>query len=788
MERIQSQKRTKADFANQILKWVIFARRPMTIEELRCALVVKSGNSDLDEEFLPSQGSLLSVCGGLIMINGADETIRFIHYTIQEYFERTHHPQFSAAHTYLATVCITYLSFPKFASEPCSELPESAEEERVHRLRMRLKENTLLGYASAHWGDHVRENGNDDPTNHAMVKGFLARKANVFFSIETMHLERLSNRLFYLDLPKNLSDLHIGAEFGVEWLVEDLLQQGAIVDARDSHGLTALHRAAARGYTSVIKSLLEQGANPKSRCRLGYTPMEHAVSAGQEHTTLFLLKRGASLHDVKYVIHDVVAKGHLGVLRSILESSKDTREKATYVGTALKKASYSGNEACVRLLLERGTDLEISVIQSDLDEAAMQALERSHFVIVRLLLEHGAYFRKSAEALQRFIRSSETEAAAYLLDHGANIEAVNSEGDRPIHTSLRQLLAGDGSRKSDILKLLLERGADVNSYGSGGKTPLMIVAGQGSAKLVQQLLGHGADSLAKDAILSRSVIEWAIIEGHPRVVQLLLKSQRPTEANKGLRALARLYQALKHDVSDQYPWSGIHETHSEFGNCEDDPDDSESNDPGYYSRLLSEIRTLQREDLRRLLLLHYPARLGDEILVREFISMGADVEARLSDGDTALHGAARYGQTNIVRLLIHSGASIDPQTSSWRKTPLHYATEHVQYDTLQLLIEKGADIERGCAEGTPLMQATKHRNETIVRLLLEKGADPNAQTAWYPEGNILHNAVFYQGKRYSSSMNDSEIKIIRLLVAKGANLEARARAILGQTPLSFATT
>lgn len=67
----------------------------MRLEELRCALAVEPEESYLDEEaLLLDRGYLLSVCGGLKVMSEDKETVRFIHYTIQEYFQRTAHPEY----------------------------------------------------------------------------------------------------------------------------------------------------------------------------------------------------------------------------------------------------------------------------------------------------------------------------------------------------------------------------------------------------------------------------------------------------------------------------------------------------------------------------------------------------------------------------------------------------------------------------------------------------------------------------------------------------------------------
>ena len=749
----------------------------MTIEELQCALAVEDGDTDLDEEGLPNREYLLSVCGGLVMISGYDETLRFIHYTVQEYFECARHSHLSSAQTYLATTCITYLSFSTFATGFIDR----------RSFRRYSDDHALLLYASLHWGDHVRECHDQDPAIRAIVMVFFTLRANVLVSKQVRYplsgwdWSDISGPVF----SNSCSDVHVAATFGLDWLVEELLQRGANIDARDLRKLTPLHVAAAGGHTNVIKSLLERGANPNLRDGRGRKAIERAASEGHEPATRLLLQE-ASLHDMQQVVDVVAREGHLGVLRLILESLKNTPDKATYVDTALLRASSFGHEKCIRLLLEELEEvgnLEMSKKQSSLDEALFTSLGTHDSFIWQLLLDHGA---DPAKGLHEAARKCKIAGAQYFLDGGANIEAVNSEGDRPIHSLLRSRYPPDDLER--FLKLLLERGADINAYGSDKKTPLIIVAQRGHAKLVQQLLHNGADILAKDGKFNRSATEWATLGGHLQVVQLLLKYQPSAETGKGLIALAQLYQEPRPLDTKMVDLNvAQHGKDSDTSEIKDEGFDELDPEPRFfegYNRLLSDVNTLQPEDLKRLLLLHHPASRGDETIVRDFIDMGADFEALDDQGSRALHRAAQCGHTNIIRLLLDYGAMVDPQEENGSgSTPLLLAIRNREYDSVKLLIERGADIDRDSEQyGPPLMQAIcGSYNQSIIRLLLERGADPNTETAFGHGGNALHIAVSHT-RIFGDIAFDPNI--LRLLVAKGANLENKDHD--GKTPLLLA--
>ena len=89
MERVDGQITNSRDLAKQVLSWITCAKRPLTTSELRHAIAVEIGAFKLDEENLPEIEDIVSVCAGLVTVDQESDIIRFVHYTTQEYFERT---------------------------------------------------------------------------------------------------------------------------------------------------------------------------------------------------------------------------------------------------------------------------------------------------------------------------------------------------------------------------------------------------------------------------------------------------------------------------------------------------------------------------------------------------------------------------------------------------------------------------------------------------------------------------------------------------------------------------
>lgn len=99
-----------------------------------------------------------------------------------------------------------------------------------------------------------------------------------------------------------------------------------------------------------------------------------------------------------------------------------------------------------------------------------------------------------------------------------------------------------------------------------------------------------------------------------------------------------------------------------------------------------------------------------------------------SDGWTALHLAAFFGQVKIVELLLARGAKLDLKSKNdLNNTPLNAAVAANRLEIARLLLEKGADANAHQQGGiTPLHEAAAAGNVEMVRLLLAHRADANA--------------------------------------------------------------
>ena len=126
--------------------------------------------------------------------------------------------------------------------------------------------------------------------------------------------------------------------------------------------------------------------------------------------------------------------------------------------------------------------------------------------------------------------------------------------------------------------------------------------------------------------------------------------------------------------------------------------------------------------------LHQAARAGNIEQVQSLISNGADVNVKDEDGGTPLHEAAFKGHKEVTELLISNRADVNAKNKDgW--TPLFLALPTGNIDLVALLTVNGADVNVKCGRDmeTPLHYAAREGYKEITELLIAKGANLNAR-------------------------------------------------------------
>ncbi|KAF7241356.1 2-5A-dependent ribonuclease [Varanus komodoensis] len=123
--------------------------------------------------------------------------------------------------------------------------------------------------------------------------------------------------------------------------------------------------------------------------------------------------------------------------------------------------------------------------------------------------------------------------------------------------------------------------------------------------------------------------------------------------------------------------------------------------------------------------LNEAVRFGSIETVQQLLEKGAEVNAKVESGWTALHSAVKADREDVVRLLLNKGADLHARKDNGA-TPFIIAGITGNVKLLDLLLEKGSGINEHDSNGfTAFMEAAWYGKEEALRFLYEKGADVN---------------------------------------------------------------
>ena len=325
---------------------------------------------------------------------------------------------------------------------------------------------------------------------------------------------------------------------------EALLQAGANVNAANRYGVTPMALAATNGDAQMIEKLLKAGADPNAANPSGETVLMTAARTGKIDAVKALLDHGADVNakeraHAQTALMWAVLENHAEMVEFLLAHGAEvnartnvTMPKGEYVPAKPGGASGTG---IIRQRALPTADGGMTPL--------LFAVRDGNAGMTRLLLEHGADLHKSSgnrtTPLLIALLNGNVGLATYLLDKGADPNAADAYGRAALFAAidLRNFnhdkygdLPTDGKDPMELIKALLQKGADPNAKtdtvpvhglmqfdGSwvnfDGQTPFVRAALSGDIEVMRLLLEHGANpnletTQGTTALMAASGINW----------------------------------------------------------------------------------------------------------------------------------------------------------------------------------------------------------------------------------------------------------------------------------------
>ncbi len=254
-----------------------------------------------------------------------------------------------------------------------------------------------------------------------------------------------------------------------------------------------------------------------------------------------------------------------------------------------------------------------------------------------------------------------------LLEHDANVEAVDGMGATPLFNAALQ-------NSPECAEALLAKGARTDVRGYAGLTPVALACMKGHAEVLRTMIEHGKPDLS-------------IVTGVKTMTALHCASNGSWDraAGQDKDACVRILLEAGADVNAATDEGGT---------------------PLHSAVIEHDIET-----------------------IRAMLEKGADPNREDDELITPFLVACKNGKVDLLKLMLERGAKADVRTKSGQGC-LIGACVQGHPEAVRLLIEHGADVNAADEDGlTPVMAAAARNgreNAECAKILLEKGVDINA--------------------------------------------------------------
>lgn len=810
MKQIEEQPEALRRIGMKCLIWVLNARRPLHLFELKDAVAVDEGQDKFEDltktRKLYTFEDLIDSCRNLLVpqvfnpdnpLTGS-EIVRPLHYTVQKFLDQRHMSVLSKQEyplqdstldsNELAKSCLIYLELA------CVDIMEDDDRKLFNdRWVQRSWLYPFVDYCSEYFDDHFIDAPTMTPDLLDRARSLLSMSDRALGYLLRLRQKGRHNfdELYKAVNAKTVVILtHL---YEVPWLLSNAEWSNFRV-----HPL-ALHWVCADGYHAGVNRLLATDLDPNAENSSGEAPLAIVTKS---RNLISSPTRQPEWNQTR-----------ISLARLLLDHGAQPNKETRSVRPAITTSATMGDIEFVKMLLEFKVDL--NGVDSHHPNALYTASRKGHDDIAKLLLQHGAL--PSIEALVEAAEHENQELVDLMLAQGLDVNATDYEDrtrlyelpglvpkwelddfsrarlGKPYQPDQYLLTSNWGFKDEyvgspgsallkaarcgcmDAVEMLIKRGAHIQGSGLDETPILAAAAALGRGRLVQLLLAGGADPDRKDPEGGTPLLRAIGLCSHPLDIQLVdlllqvganVNGRECTDSEilsvsplhvAALVGSAQIVKILIQRGADVNA-SGWVETDYKFKLF--------GINRNYAKRTALQIACTDSRHLRA----PWHARLE---IIRELLKAGAEVNANNEHGITALQLACTYGgdgdeAMQIFELLLRSGADanangfdsiIDSSAMTFEDSYGYFA-----------LLWHPPENNRSCLDKSllgvpPVHRASFRGYEEILAMLLAAGADVHIQGYL---GTAIEAAYIGYYKGTSTKRRGAWAKVIGILRQKGA--------------------
>ncbi|XP_061164475.1 uncharacterized protein LOC133173510 [Saccostrea echinata] len=502
-----------------------------------------------------------------------------------------------------------------------------------------------------------------------------------------------------------------------------------ILHVTDCYGWTVLHAACLGGNVDIIDFLVTKGMDMHALTKKKETVLYIACRYGQYAVCEYIIHNYPQSLDIMdetvSVLHCAAWKGYIDIVKLLIEKGWNVRSVTRTGDTVLHLCCRNSQLEMCQYLINNHSDL-----LPDRDVKGWTALHSAcmggNEEILSFLITQGMDINEltkdSKNALHIACRYGNYAMCKYLVQNYENLlHGTDKYGYSVLHSAV---LGGD----VDIVKMLIDNGANFRSLTNKGETVLHVCALDGKIQVCRYLIENFPDLLKAKDQNGFTVLHSVCKGGNLEMISLLItKGLNILEStNNGQNVLEIACLRGKYDACKY-----LLEHHQQLLNVTD-----------------------------RKSLLHSTVVAGNVNIVELLVKKGIGIGSLNSSEETVLHVCCRKGKIKMIKYLVNNYSNLLALKDPHGWTALHTACKHGNLKVVSFLISKGTNINSLTKSGqTVLHIACLNGKFDVCKYLIDN--HPQLLNVKDECGNtVLHDAAF-----------GGKDKFVKLFIDKGMNVK-----------------